>query len=140
METFEVKILVTGCHNCPYTTSTAWCDKAIGFETPEQFEQLNKENYFSITDTCPMSKAEQLKQFINKQAAKLIAKDRRVYGVKDSEALYDTFCKYPPVSRDSGQFCGGIESEVYHRDGYVYTFTMVESEITDCICERIINE
>lgn len=54
MKSFNITFRVTGCHNCPFTTPSTWCEKYKG-EVPTP-EQVYKANVYKLTSTCPMYK------------------------------------------------------------------------------------
>lgn len=53
MKTFKITTIVSGCHNCPYSSKDTYCAK-VELESPEEYSKLDRENYFLLTDTCPM--------------------------------------------------------------------------------------
>lgn len=55
MRTFEVRVKVTGCNTCPYSTPDEYCIKSRKEES-ESLEgmKLHMQNRYQITESCPM--------------------------------------------------------------------------------------
>lgn len=56
MRTFEIRVKVTGCSTCPYSTPDVYCTKIDDKHLEERDGglHLNMQNRYQITESCPM--------------------------------------------------------------------------------------